>query len=308
MQRTVETVLTGGLGNQLFQYAAGRALAERIGGRLVLDLSEFRRDVVYKRVYLLDRFPITGVPRPSNALASMRWTFDRAVRKFPRLAEWLGRLDEPLAEGVQVFDPRLLAPPQHAYLSLRGYWQNEGYFQDAADVIRRELTPPIPGAGVALRELSQIRSSAHPVGIGIRFFREVPGGGADPRQMLAAFREQITAHAAKEPGCSYFVFSDEPEHLRSPDCLGVPFTLITPRPKNENAPIDLCLMSHCRTFFIGYSSFHWWGAWLAASRGKHVNYLHFPGRPCNGYAAATWQSLPIALASCHDASFDGGTD
>ena len=33
----VATQLGGGLRNQLFQYAAGRALAERLGARLILD-------------------------------------------------------------------------------------------------------------------------------------------------------------------------------------------------------------------------------------------------------------------------------
>jgi len=58
--------------------------------------------------------------------------------------------------------------------------------------------------------------------------------------------------------------------------------------------VDLFLMTQCQTFFIGYSSFHWWGAWLAASPQKQVTYLHFPGRPCDGYAASDWA---IATAS-----------
>ena len=34
--------LTGGLGNQMFQYAAGRALADRLGAALLLDTRAFK--------------------------------------------------------------------------------------------------------------------------------------------------------------------------------------------------------------------------------------------------------------------------
>ena len=40
--RAVTVVLQGGLGNQMFQYAAGRALAKRTGAELLVDLNEFR--------------------------------------------------------------------------------------------------------------------------------------------------------------------------------------------------------------------------------------------------------------------------
>jgi hypothetical protein len=294
MARTVQIILGGGLGNQLFMYAAGRALADRVGGKLVLDLSELRHDIVYKRVYLLDRFPITATVKPAHALSSGWLLAERVVRRFPRLADRWGLLDEPFADGLPVFNPRLLDPPQVPYLSLRGYWQNEKYFSDSAATIRQELSPPEPQDPAALDELRRIRLSTHPVAVGIRFFREVAWSRSDPRQTLAAFRECVMAHATREPGGDYFVFTDEPDHLQDPACLGVPFTLMTPRPRNEDAPIDLYLMTQCRTFFIGYSSFHWWGAWLAASPEKNVTYLHFPGRPCKGYAADDWSTFTVS--------------
>lgn len=296
MSRSVKVILGGGLGNQMFMYAAGRALAVRMNARLVLDLSEFRRDVVYKRVYLLGRFSISAAVLPSGVSTWLRWTFDRAIRKAPALAERWGFYDEPVVDGMQVFDLRLLSPPDRGSISLRGYWQSEAYFRDYADVIRRELTPEVPRDAVANAELAKIQASAHPVSVGVRFFRETPDGGLNPAETLSAFREQLVAHAAANPGCDYFVFSDEPRHLADSACLGVPFTLITPRPRNEDAPVDLYLMSQCRTFFLGYSSFHWWGAWLAAAPDKQVTYLQFPGRPSEGYAANGWR---VVTANAH---------
>src|SRR5579862_4483289 len=67
----VATHLLGGLGNQLFQYATGRALAGRLGASLVLDATAFRTGYC-QRPFELDRYPIQ---------ATVAW---RGFRKGPR--------------------------------------------------------------------------------------------------------------------------------------------------------------------------------------------------------------------------------
>src|SRR5215831_16235441 len=59
--KQVTVQLMGGLGNQMFQYAAARALASRNGAKLLLDnRSAFITDRVYGRQYELDPMPIRG--------------------------------------------------------------------------------------------------------------------------------------------------------------------------------------------------------------------------------------------------------
>ena len=59
--RKVITRLAGGLGNQLFSYAAARRLAHANNAELVLDdQSGFIRDFAYKRFFQLDHFNISG--------------------------------------------------------------------------------------------------------------------------------------------------------------------------------------------------------------------------------------------------------
>jgi len=81
--------LRGGLGNQLFEYACGRALALRNGAPLKLDVTRYRdRSYAEPRPYLLDRFRITAseagalqmklahggrIARALTALAPSRW-------------------------------------------------------------------------------------------------------------------------------------------------------------------------------------------------------------------------------------------
>ena len=56
--------MKGGLGNQLFIYAAARALALRTGRRLYLDIWRGYTADTYGRSYRLDRFPIQAQVMP----------------------------------------------------------------------------------------------------------------------------------------------------------------------------------------------------------------------------------------------------
>ena len=292
-RRTVRVILGGGLGNQLFMYAAGRALALRVGAKLVLDSSQFRFDHTYKRVYLLDRFPVEARIADDRTFARLRSLGERGLRRFPAVASRWGLWDEPVRNGLPVHDPRLLAPPPGQSISLRGNWQSARYFADAADRIRQELSPPKPRESIALGELAEIRASADPTAVCIRFYREVPGESSDPAKTIAAFRDYLMRRHLAGGNAKYFVFTESPAYLANPKCLGVPFTLISHRPRNEDAPGDLHLIAHCRSFVIGYSSFHWWGAWLAPVAGKQVTYLQFPGRPGRDYADQGWKIVPV---------------
>ena len=291
--RTVKVILGGGLGNQLFMYAAGRALAMRVGASLVLDISQFRFDHTYKRVYLLDRFPVEARTADDGTFARLRSHGERGLRRVPAVAGRLGLWDEPVRDGLPVHDPRLLFPPRGRSISLRGNWQSARYFADAAERIRQELSPPAPQDPIALGELDRIRACADPIAVCVRFYREVPGESSEPAKTIAAFRNHLVRRHVPGGDSQYFVFTESPAYLADPECLGVPFTLITHRPRNEDAPGDLHLMAHCRSFVISYSSFHWWGAWLAPLAGKQVTYLQFPGRPGRSYADHDWTIVPV---------------
>lgn len=292
MTPTVRVILGGGLGNQLFMYAAGRALAARIDGRLILDTAEFRRDYVYKRVYLLNQFPVAGNVVGPGLRSTLLHSAERVIRRLPLLPSAMGLLQEETREGLPIFRADVVENPPRRSVALRGYWQSERYFRDQESLVRCELAPPRPAVREAVDELSHIEASRHPVAVGIRFYHEVPGANTDPAAVIAAFRRHLVEHQSRSPDAEYFLFTEEPRHFADPDCLGVPFTAITHRGRNEDAPVNLYLMTRCRTFFIGYSSYHWWGSWLCPDARRTVHYVHFPGRPCRDYAAADWTILP----------------
>src|SRR5690242_1326332 len=130
--RVIGVRLMGGLGNQMFQYAVGRTLADLREVQLVLDISHF------------DNQPSTEVPRHLEVDCFQV----RAEVSRERLTSGsvLARRLFGRRQGLQVvqeagfpFDPRILVLPDETLLI--GYWQSERYFEMNAEAIRRDFTP-----------------------------------------------------------------------------------------------------------------------------------------------------------------------
>ena len=132
----------GGLGNQLFIYAAARSLALRNSTDLVLDIrSGFKEDRLFHREYLLDRFNVKfRQPHPDSLLirpnAAGR-TLRLVTRRVNRLLPWPCRFY--LTEEVLPFDSRLLLQRSRRTVYLEGYWQSEEYFTDYEGEIKKRL-------------------------------------------------------------------------------------------------------------------------------------------------------------------------
>lgn len=131
--------LFGGIGNQLFIYAAARRLALVNNAELVLDsVSGFTNDTVYQRHYQLDHF---NIPCRQATAAERLEPFSRLRRKVLRW--WNQR--KPFKQRTYLvqesidFDPRLLYYKPRGTVYLEGYWQSENYFKDIEDIIRHDL-------------------------------------------------------------------------------------------------------------------------------------------------------------------------
>jgi hypothetical protein len=263
----VVTRLYGGLGNQFFQYAIGRALAARHGAQLKLDVSAYSH--LRSRSYELDRYPIAadiaseGVMRMIRSRDGPLLTLADPSRPAP-----LGRFTR-YEEPHFHYDPvvEALAPPVY----LMGYWNSERYFGHIADLIRRELTPaePLDAANHALlQEVGAVPS----VSIHIR-----RGDYANDPDTLRYhglcppeyYRRAVEHVAAREGLARFFVFSDDPDWVRAHLRFGHPTTYVDLNPP-ERGYRDLQLIAGCRHHIIANSTFSWWGAWLNPSPGKIV--------------------------------------
>ncbi len=133
--------IMGGLGNQMFQYAAARRLALARHTELRLDVEYFAAQS--KRQFALDGWRIRGAVATPRELSFFlpRKKGQRVVNLLR--ARWRG---EPtpaiLREQHFHFQPEVLSAPDNTYLD--GYWQSEKYFAEIADTLREEFMPAVP--------------------------------------------------------------------------------------------------------------------------------------------------------------------
>ena len=262
--------LQGGLGNQMFQYACGRALALRHGIPLQLDVGSFPD--CNGRVYELHRYHIaaeTTVPMGrivwGMATAAGGETMRRVLGKASNLLWGRRRHQEPCSG---TYDERLTWKGKSLYLD--GYWQSERYFSDVAEAVRCELSPKVPLSNSAKTIQQSIEMAATPVSVHFR-----RGDYADNPQTTAVhglctlnyYHLAIDYVKNEEENLHLFVFSDEPEWVAENFSVDVPMTIV---PAGNPGHEDLYLMSRCRHHIIANSSFSWWGAWLNPFENKIV--------------------------------------
>ncbi len=260
--RWVISKLYGGLGNQMFQYAAGRALAIRSNSTLLLDKRFF--DAHQSTSFDLDRFNIrrvvgTGKFPPYHKENKLLYFLWRHLKPGPQLVR----------ETSPSFDNRLLKPLSGVYLD--GYWQSERYFSDVAETIREDLriiTPPSPENAVHLAGIAVCPAVSLHVRRGDYLWPEHETlHGTCSMDYYAKALELVASHMAAEP--VVYVFSDEPDWAR--DNLVLPFEKrVMSHNTTATSYEDMRLMSACRHHIIANSTFSWWGAWLNPSPEKIV--------------------------------------
>ena len=267
-EAAVFTRIKGGLGNQMFQFAAGYALARRYGCGLKLDLSHLPGNP--PRTFGLDAFGIEGPLAKKSEIAP----FAARGRWRRKLATALGRPGRFLPEGLYPephfhFDDSFHDHPPPVLLD--GYWQSERYFSDCADEIRGVLdfAKFEPARTRGIRE--RIAAEAEAVSVHIRLADYTDGKAASKMSGSAKpdyYRRAVALLDRALDRPSYFIFSDEPE--RAAGLMGFVDRKVSVAGDPDRPAEDLELMSMCRHHIIANSSFSWWGAWLNPDPDKIV--------------------------------------
>ena len=246
--KSVTVAVVGGLGNQMFQYAAARALAERCAAGLVLDLT-FYNDRRHRR-FELDAFPIDI----AGVIGNGGHGFGN------RLSNWLSRRREVVYREPHFhYDPAFeaLAAP----IRLEGYFSSPRYFAGHEAVVRHDLAPPA-AEDAESRRLAPLIGGDDTTSLHVRRGDYVSRPKIN-RLMGTCSTAYYEAALARTPeNGTVFVFSDDIAWARANLPQTRPMTFV-----GEEAPrsglADLWLMTLARHHIIANSSFSWWGAWLA---------------------------------------------
>ncbi len=264
--------LTGGLGNQLFQYAVGRQLASSAGSELKLDLSFYDEQDVWR--YELHHLGIRTPRATPEECRGLQYRKPPLVTKLKWLL--LRRQRYPVVPAksycleakANLFDPGVLARGGDLYL--HGYWQSEKYFIASSEALVHDVRLS-GGPSPAYLDLSGKIKESTAVSIHVR-----RGDYLEPQfstvysSCTARYYEQSLEYISKRVVAPrYFVFSNDIQWCR--DNLPVPpSSVFVGEGGRLPAHEDLMLMSLCQHNIIANSTFSWWGAWLNRNPNKIV--------------------------------------
>jgi hypothetical protein len=283
--------LHGGLGNQLFSYAAARRFSIVNKTKLVIDNeTAFKKDLTYNRFYELDGFSLktdlATYKEKLKPLPTLRHKVKRNINiKFP--------VEERsyVSQFHKIDDFSLLKLKQKSsVLYIEGYWQSELFFQDCSDIIKQDLT-----INTELDELSQqfenLIKTSNSVAVHIRFYDDKNDENKilNKRWMLDYYSAALQKMEESIHKPVYFIFTNRPDIVDG-ICLfpNERCHIIQHNLKPENSFKDFWLMTCCKNFIIANSTFSWWGAWLSTCPYKKI----IAPEPHNALGTG-WQSKSI---------------
>jgi hypothetical protein len=263
---------SSGLGNQLFQYAAGRCLAKRYGAslRVAHQLPHLLVSHGHPRTVLLQRFAICAPVRQASyfdrLVASDRPELQRAAR-LTRTACKIQLLRQAPERCMFHTNLRIAKGTRSAYL--QGFWQDYAVVREVETELRRELSLIEPPRGKNLEMAKRIAAARNPVSLHLRRGDYGPFFGEHMMLPIAYYQHAISHLLNQDRQTTFFVFSDDVAFARE-WLRGDPRFVVVDHNNEAAAHEDLRLMSLCRHHIIANSTFSWWGAWLNARHDKQV--------------------------------------
>lgn len=267
--------LSGGIGNQMFQYALGKHLAVKNKSELKLDMTSFAKDQL--RDYALNVFKTTqtfcsqeeanglrfGLTNP--ILAAITEKINRASRKF--IGHSLIKTVSLVEELAYSFNPKVLEAKNDIYL--QGYWQSEKYFKDIREILIQEFS--IKTTEEKNTPLLNQILGCESVSLHVRRGDYVSNKKTSQTHSCCSIEYYLNSikyikSKIKKP--VFFIFSDDPGWVEKN--LRLENSFIIRGNEKEKSSEDIRLMSSCRHNIIANSSFSWWGAWLNQTPDKII--------------------------------------
>jgi hypothetical protein len=276
MKKTFYLYLCGGLGNQLFQYAAARNLAIINKAKLIIDISTgFIVDVRDRRKFSLK----SNLKNVKNVFFKKNifnfWLFI-FIKKIFRLKNifynfyFFGLINEML---LNYYEKKIKNFNINKNIYLLGFFQSEKYFFENKDLIIKEIMPTTPKDRIFLKMKKNIVKN-NAVAIGVRMYEDLPSnihykyGGLSP---VNFYKKAIRLICNRIKNPIFFIFSTKNSNierlfLEIPQLKNNTNFFVTEDNNFIGAEKNLWLMSHCRNHIISNSSLYWWGAYFSSFR------------------------------------------
>ncbi len=261
--------LNGGLGNQLFQYAAGYALAKKNNDILKIDLSSYAQNK-------------SRLPEILKLSISAKIADDEEVRRYRNPHGIISKVNRFISQKIYKkyhvdWEPDLLDQAGNIYLD--GYFQSDLYFNNCSEDLLREFQMPQMRLSNISHIITLILGLPNCVSVHVRRGDYV----ADDKTKIlhdicgnSYFEEAIARVESIHGRCTFLIFSDDIDWVRSNMNLPNSSLYISGRIRSDGDVLDsvdeLYLMSICKHHIISNSTFSWWGAYLNSNFEKEIFY------------------------------------
>ena len=253
---TIKIKLTGGLGNQMFQFATGYAIAKKNDLDLSLDLSWFKRRQVHNGFELHKVFDIYSKVSFLNNPASFKEILNKIDKTFHIF-------NEPHFHYTR----NILNIPKRCFL--KGYWQSELYFKDYTHDIKKifSLNMQLDKKNSLIANDINYNNS---ISIHIRRGDFLLKKNTEHYVDLSKYYLKAIEDSSKSfDNPKYFIFSDDPLWVTKNFITNYSHTVVNLNHGTKSF-LDMYLMSLCKSNILANSSFSWWGAWLNNKENKAV--------------------------------------
>lgn len=255
----IVVLLKGGLGNQLFQYSIGRALAISNNSQLAFDVNYYSKyqdnSLVTIRNYKLEEFKLTKNIKIINI-----YGWQSNLISFLSFKPW-----KVIRENDLSYDKYLLY--QRGNLILNGYWQHWRYFEHIRPLLLQEIKPKREISVLGKIWVDKINNSKRSVGLHVRRGDYVQN--EDYLKLFGVLSYDYYRSALnlfEKDKYEVFVFSDDINWCKENFNKSDNFHFVDCKDDIE----ELMLMSQCSHNIIANSTFSWWGAWLNQNPDKIV--------------------------------------
>src|SRR6266496_4880131 len=248
--------LDGGMGNQLFQYAAGKYLSLKLDTNLKLDCDTYSENK--QRQYSLHHFNTEEIfcTKREKKMLKRKEYFRNKLKMigFSTSAYWWTEPNPGYHDYIQHLTGNVY---------LEGFWQSEKYFKPIENIIRNEFMVKESPSELNRHYLDEI-GYVNAVSLHVRrgdYVSDEVTNAVHGVCGIDYYREAINRMASDVNDPHFFIFSDDMEWTKVNLSIDrYPVTYI-----DHNAAADyedLRLMYSCKHHIIANSSFSWWGAWL----------------------------------------------
>lgn len=259
--------IKGGLGNQLFQYAAGYALAKRLNQPMQMDISFFPEQT-------LRGFKLAQLNTESNQIVE-KCDFPVSLYKNKYLNKLLRIADVRVLpcghKGTFLLETRSDIVPEYFTIDkdnvyLDGYYQSEEYFKEYKKELLQQFIPNYEPQEDFVAALNMILESGNnSVAVHVRRgdFLRVQHSNNSRQYLLgkAYYHNAIRYMNMKLSSPSFFWFSDDIEWVKQNFGDVENHHFISMRTQQPDID-EMMLMKNCSHIIAANSTFSWWAAWL----------------------------------------------